>query len=200
MAKTLEFFFDFVSPTSYLAYTQLEGVKERTGCDIEFVPMFLGGVMQATGNRPPGTVPEKGRYMGEDMARFCKKYGIPFQFNPNFPMNTLIVLRGLVAHEGNPEAFSKFVETAFHHSWVEPKNLGERTVVKEILDNAGLDGDGFIAASAQDENKEKVKANTARALSKGVFGAPTFFVGEHMFFGQDRFEFIEDALTRGMWV
>ena len=95
-AKTIEFFFDFGSPTTYLAHTQLPQLAADTGAQIQYVPMLLGGVFKATGNQSPVMVPAKGRWMGEDLPRFARRYGVPYQFNPHFPINTLTLMRGAV--------------------------------------------------------------------------------------------------------
>ena len=190
----VEFFFDFGSPTTYLAYTQLPRIAALAGAQLAWRPMLLGGVFKATGNASPVTVPAKGRWMGQDIARWARRYGVPFAFNPHFPINTLTLMRGAVGLQlRQPERFLRYVETVFHAMWVEPRNLGEPEVLAQTLANAGFDA-GFTELVADPEVKAALVATTEEAVRRGVFGAPTFFVGEEMHFGQDRLEFVKEAL------
>ena len=194
MAKTLEFLFDFGSPTTYLAHKQLPGVAERTGATIVYVPMLLGAVFKATGNASPAMVPAKGRWMGADMARFARRHGITFRSNPFFPINTLHLMRGATGLLDDIR-FAAYVEAVFDAMWREPKNLGEPAELIPVLARAGLSPEEFQALTARDDVKEQLKATTEQAVERGAFGAPTFFVGEEMFFGQDRLDFVEEALV-----
>lgn len=190
----VEFFFDFGSPTTYLAYTQLPRIAALAGAQLAWRPMLLGGVFKATGNASPVTVPAKGRWMGQDIARWARRYGVPFAFNPHFPVNTLTLMRGAVGLQlRQPERFLRYVETVFHAMWVEPRNLGEPEVLAQTLADAGFDA-GFTELVADPEVKAALIATTEEAVRRGVFGAPTFFVGEEMHFGQDRLEFVKEAL------
>ena len=199
MPKTVEFFYDFTSPTAYLAWCRLPGVLERTGASVKYRPMFLGGVMQTTGNRPPGTLPQKARWMAEDLQRWAKKYNTPYKLNPHFPMMTLMVQRAAQEWVNRPD-FEAYVAAIFHAAWREQKNIADKAVLAEILAAAGFSPEEFFAATENPANKEKLKATTDEAVERGVFGAPTFFVqtpdGEEMHFGQDRLDFVEDALKR----
>jgi 2-hydroxychromene-2-carboxylate isomerase len=191
--KRLEFFFDFGSPTTYLAYTQLPALAERTGAEIVYRPMLLGGVFKATGNASPAALPAKGKWMGFDMGNFARRYGVPFSRNPFFPINTITLMRGAVAMQREGKLMP-YMAAIFPAIWVEGKNLGDAAVVAEVLTKAGFDPAAFQAAVEQQEVKDELKANTEEAVSRGVFGAPTFFVGENLYFGQDRLEFVEAAL------
>ncbi len=197
MAKTLEFFFDYVSPTAYLAWHATPDVLERTGAEIVYRPMFLGGVMQATGNRPPGMVAAKGEYMNHDMARCARRIGVEMFMNPAFPMNTLRALRATVGLAGEPETQERFMAACFNASWgaPEPKNLGERSAVEEICADLDLDAERILAMGSDDGLKDALMANTNEAVERGAFGAPTFFVGDEMFFGHDRLDYVEEALA-----
>ena len=201
MPKTVEFFYDFTSPTAYLAWRRLPGVLERTGATVKYRPMFLGGVMQTTGNRPPGTLPQKARWMAEDLQRWAKKYNTPYKLNPHFPMMTLMVQRAAQDWVNRPD-FQKYMGAIFDAAWQQQKNIGDKAVLAEILTTAGFSPDEFFAAAENPANKEKLKATTDEAVARGVFGAPTFFVqtadGEEMHFGQDRLDFVEDALHRAV--
>jgi 2-hydroxychromene-2-carboxylate isomerase len=196
MAKAIEFFFDFGSPTTYLAHTQLPRIAAETGARVDYVPMLLGGVFKATGNQSPVMIPAKGRWMGQDIARFARRYRVPFTFNPHFPINTLTLMRGAVGLQmRQPESFTRYVDTVFRAMWVEPVNLGDAVVLASTLGAAGFDTAAFQALVGDAEVKAKLIANTDAAVARGVFGAPTCFVGDAMFFGQDRLDFVREAVT-----
>jgi len=196
-AKTIEFFFDFGSPTTYLAHTQMPQLAADTGAQIQYVPMLLGGVFKATGNQSPVMVPAKGRWMGEDLPRFARRYGVPYQFNPHFPINTLTLMRGAVGLQmRDPQRFMPYVNAVFRAMWVEPANLGDPAVLASTLGAAGFDAESFMALAGDAEVKARLIANTEAAVARGVFGAPTCFVGREMFFGQDRLDFVREAATR----
>jgi 2-hydroxychromene-2-carboxylate isomerase len=193
MAKKVEFFFDFGSPTSYLAYTQIGKIAARTGATLEYRPFLLGGVFKATGNASPVTVPAKGLYMGADMARFAKRYGVKLAMNPFFPINTLHLMRGATAMQLSGK-LKPYADAVFDAMWLEPKNMGDWAVASEVLKSAGLNPDEVKAGAEREDVKQALKATTEEAVSRGAFGAPTFFVGKEMFFGQDRLDFVEEAL------
>jgi len=193
--KRAEFFFDFGSPASYLAYTQMDGIAKRTGAEIVWRPMLLGGVFKATGNASPVTVPAKGKWMLADLPRFAQRYGVPYSRNPFFPVNTLVMMRGAAAFEGTPQ-FRPYVDAMFKAMWVEPKNMNDMPTAAGVLKAAGFDPQEFMAKAESQEAKDRLKATTEEAVARGVFGAPTTFVGEDMFFGQDRLDFVEEALRR----
>jgi|SRR5579859_2576550 2-hydroxychromene-2-carboxylate isomerase len=192
--KTVEFLFDFGSPASYLAYKRVPQMAERAGARVDYEPMLLGGVFKATGNASPATVPAKGRWMNADLARWAKRFGTPFNRNPYFPINTLHLMRGATGLIEDTRFFA-YLEAVFDAMWREPRNLGEPAELVPVLRRAGLEADEFRALTERDEVKERLKATTERAVARGVFGAPTFFVGEEMFFGQDRMDFVEEALA-----
>jgi 2-hydroxychromene-2-carboxylate isomerase len=193
MPRSVEFFFDFGSPTSYLAYTQLPGLVERTGAEVIYRPMLLGGVFKATGNQSPVTVHAKGKWMFADMDRYAKRYGVPFVLNPHFPVNTLNLMRGAIAADAQG-VFKRYADAVYHAMWVEAKNMGDPAVVAEVLRAAGLDAERLLAATADADVKARLIANTEEAVARGAFGAPTFFIGDEMYFGQDRLGFVEDRL------
>jgi len=195
-AKTIEFLFDFGSPTTYLAHTQLPRIAAETGARIDYVPMLLGGVFKATGNQSPVMVPAKGRWMGGDLARFARRYRVPFTFNPHFPINTLTLMRGAVGLQmRQPDRFMPYVDAMFRAMWVEPVNLGDPSVLAATLSAAGFDAAAMQALAGDAEVKARLIANTEAAVARGVFGAPTCFVGDQMFFGQDRLDFVREAVA-----
>ena len=194
--KSVEFFFDFGSPTTYLAHTQLPRIARETGATLVYRPMLLGGVFKATGNASPVTVPAKGRWMSGDIARWAARWGVPFAFNPHFPINTLTLMRGATGLQmRQPEAFSRYADAVFDALWVHPRNLGDPAELAVVVARAGLVAQDFAALVADAEVKAALITNTEEAVARGVFGAPTCFVGGRMHFGQDRLDFVREALA-----
>ena len=194
--KQLEFFFDFGSPTAYLAYTQLPGIAGRAGAQIAWRPMLLGGVFKATGNQSPVKIVPKGKWMWNDMALWARRYGVPLKIHPNFPANTLTLMRGAVGLQmREPGKFLNYVDAIYRAMWDEALDLGNPTLLAETLAKAGFEAMEFTAMVSDPAVKQKLIANTDEAVQRGVFGAPTIFVGEQMFFGQDRLEFVKEALA-----
>ncbi len=193
MTKAVEFLFDFGSPTSYLAYKQLPKIASRHGARIEWTPILLGGVFKATGNTSPAMVPAKARYMNNDLARFAKRYNVVLNFNTHFPVNTLTLMRGAVAYQATNQ-FDLYIDAMFDAMWSHPRNLNDPGEVAHVLRDIGIKADDFLSRIERSDVKERLKANTDEAIARGVFGAPTFFVNGEMFFGQDRLDFVEEAL------
>lgn len=190
----LEFFFDVISPNSYLAWTQLPALVDRTGAELIYRPFFLGAVMKATGNQPPGAIAPKGRWMLADMKRYAAAYGVPLEMNPHFPMmNTLPIQRAAHARRESPD-FETFLGAMFRAVWKDQRNVGDREDLTEALHAAGIDPAEFWSDAEDAENRAALQATTEEAIERGAFGAPTFFLGNELHFGQDRFHFIEAAL------
>lgn len=195
MSKQVEFILDVGSPTTYLAWTQLPGICQQTGAELILQPVLLGAIFKATGNTSPVMVPAKGKWMFADLARFARRYGVPLTFNPHFPINTLPLMRAAVAVQTyQPERLAAYLDAVFAAIWVKGLNLGDTHIIANVLDEAGFDPQALLAQSQEDSIKEKLKTNTEAAIARGAFGAPTFFVGEEMFFGQDRLDFVKEAL------
>jgi len=196
MTKSVEFYFDVGSPATYLAWTQLPALCAQAGAALVFKPMLLGGVFQATGNASPASVAAKGRYMNDDLGRFAKRYGVPFNMNPHFPINTLQLMRGAIGIQlRQPERLDAYLTTVFQALWVHGANLNDPATVATTLAAAGFDPAQVFALVNDVDIKAALKANTEEAVSRGVFGAPTMFVGGTMFFGQDRLDFVREALA-----
>jgi 2-hydroxychromene-2-carboxylate isomerase len=193
----LQFFFDYGSPYSYLADSRLPALAERTGAEIIHRPMLLGGVFKATGNSSPMANPceAKRAYGALELQRWVAHFRIPFRVNPHFPINTLLLMRTAVAaqHAGVFEPFHRAVYPAF---WAEGENLGDPEVVARVVEKAGLDASALLEAAGDAAVKAELRATTEEAVARGAFGAPTFFVGDEMFFGNDRLDFVERALER----
>jgi 2-hydroxychromene-2-carboxylate isomerase len=193
MPGTLEFYFDYGSPYSYLADTQVEAIARRTGAALARKPMLLGGVFKATGNSSPAEQPAKARWSAFDMPMWARYYGVPFQRNPHFPVNTLALMRGAAAAQLDG-LFDRYHPAMFRAMWVEGRNLNDAKEVAAVLTAAGLDAAKFASRIQEQDVKDRLKATTDEAVSRGVFGAPTSFVDGQMFFGNDRLAFVELAL------
>jgi 2-hydroxychromene-2-carboxylate isomerase len=194
MTKTVEFFFDFMSPPSYLAWTQMPGIIERTGADVKYRPMFTIGLHDVVGNQSPVMVPNKGKWIGGDLQRYARDYGVTLNMNPHGLIKILPSSRAaaLAEQEGDLE---KLMAVIFPAMFVEGLNLSEIEVVGSLIGKAGLDSARYLDAIKTDEVKELLKSNTQEAADRGAFGAPTFFIGDTMHFGQDRLHFVEQDLA-----
>lgn len=193
MTRIVEFFFDFMSPPTYLAYTQLPGLMARTRAAVVWKPMYTIGLHQLTGNQSPILVPAKGAWIVKDLARYVKRYGIEFVPNSHQPVKVVPSLRGaIVAQEIG--CFDRYVSALFAGMWTKNLNIGDPAVLKEILLEAGLDAAAILEGIERPEVKAKLVANTQEAANRGAFGAPSFFVGDDLYWGQDRLEFVEEAL------
>jgi 2-hydroxychromene-2-carboxylate isomerase len=193
--KSFEFWFDFGSPSAYLAWTQIPTVETATGATAVYKPMLLGGVFQATGNHSPVTIAAKGKYTFVDFARFAKRYGVPLNVNPYFPINTLLLMRGAIGLQttGDPR-FKDYCRAVFKAIWVDSLNMNDPATVAAALQQAGFNVNDLLALANNQMTKDALKAATQTAVERGVFGAPTFFVGDQMFWGQDRLDFVMEAL------
>ena len=198
MAKPVEFHFDFGSPNAYLSHKLVPGIEQRTGVKFTYVPVLLGGIFKATNNASPvvafANVKNKPEYQRLEMERFIRKHrATKFRMNPNFPVNTLQIMRGAAAAEidGN---LPQYIEAVFPPMWESGKKMDDPAVIKAELDAAGLDGARTLARIQDADVKARLLANTETAVARGVFGIPTFFVGEEMFFGKDRIGQVEEAV------
>ncbi len=189
--QKFEFFYDYVSLYSYLANSQLSLIDAK----VVYRPMLLGGVMNAVGNQPPATLPARGTYLFKDAERWVKRYGIAYKMNPTFPQNTVSAMRlALVAQEkGVLEAVH---QPLFDAMWVHEKKLSDVDVLADIITGAELPVDETMAELNSDRIKGRLRENTNEAVARGAFGAPTMFVGNEMFFGNDRLDFVKEALDK----
>ncbi len=192
----VDFFFDFISPYTYLARTQLDAIAARTGARFQTRPMHLLNLMKLVGNTPTTVVcSNKRKYAGQDIARWCARYEVPFKMNPHLRGDHSLTLRGaLVAQEMNlEEQYNRAVFSAF---WTDAVNVTDRGEVVRYLEAAGLDGNSILTKAEGDEYAKRLTSNTQFAADRGVFGSPTFIVGSEMFFGNDRLDFLESALKK----
>ncbi len=184
MSKVVEFFYDVVSPYSYLAFTQI-GRLEALG-QVEYKPFLIGGVFKASSNVMPAANPAKGQYMFRDLKKLAAYYGVELRFPSTFPTNSLQAMRCITALQG--QARLDATAKLFRAYWVDNQNIGDEAVLAELL------GAEVLAQAADENVKAALKANTENAASRGAFGAPTFFLGDDMYFGEDRIFLIEHAL------
>ena len=196
MRKSVDFFFDVGSPSSYLAWTQLPGLCASHDAELVYRPMLLGGVYQATGNASPATIPVKGRYTQMDYERHARRYGVPFKGNPHFPVITLFLMRAVTGIQlRHPERLQQLLGCVFKALWIDALNLNDAQLTARILTEGGFDPAEIERLTQDSETKAVLKATTQEAVERGVFGAPTLFVGDQMFFGQDRMDFVREALS-----
>ena len=195
--KSVEFYFDLGSPYSYLAYYRLLQMAEQQEIQIVYKPILLGGVFKATGNRSPIEIPVKGAYSILDMQRWAEYYQIPMQMNPHFPMNTLTLMRILTGVQLlHLEKFEQVLKLLFDAMFGTPQNLNEPAVLAEVLKPSGFSVEDIMSMVQSDVVKQKLITETEQAIQRGIFGAPTFFVGDEMYWGQDRLHFVEQALNK----
>ena len=194
MTKTVEFIFDFGSPNAYLAYTVLQDIARRTGAQVALTPCLLGGIFKITGNQAPmtafGGIQGKLAYEALGAKHQLDRY----QFNPHFPVNTLLIMRGLVAARrlGVEQAY---LDTVMAAMWERGLKMDDPQVVAAALTEAGLDAKAILEATQDPDVKAELMANTERAAARGAFGIPTFFVGDEMFFGKERLGQVEEELA-----
>jgi 2-hydroxychromene-2-carboxylate isomerase len=199
MTKTIEFLFDFGGPNSYLAHKMLPDLAARTGAQVTYVPILLGGLFKITNNQAPmmryAETPAKRDYELLEFSRFVKAHQIPFTMNPHFPINSITLMRGAVAaqHLG---CFLPYVEAIMTAMWEDGANTGDLAVVKDVLDKAGLDSAAILTKAEDTEIKAELATNTEKAAARGAFGVPTFFIGNEMFWGKERLGQVEAALTK----
>lgn len=192
--KAIEFWFEFASNYSYLSVMRIEAAAARLGVDLRWRPFLLGPIFRNQGwnNSPFVLQKAKGDYVWQDMARECEKYGLPWTRPSTFPRPSLLAMRvALVgAGQGWMGAYCRRVMTL---NFVEDSEIDSREVLAEVLTQLGLPAHAILDEAESDANKLRLRHQTEAAASRGVFGAPMFFVGDEMFWGNDR---LEDALLR----
>jgi 2-hydroxychromene-2-carboxylate isomerase len=196
-----EFLFDFGSPNAYLAHLVIPKIEQRTRVCFKYVPILLGGVFRLTNNKSPiesfKDVKNKLEFQRLEMRRFLKRHGITaFQMNPFFPVNTLQLMRGAVAAEMEEGVFAPYVDAMFRYMWAESRKMDDPEVIRASLREAGLDADLLLRRVQDDDVKSRLLANTQNAVERGVFGSPSFFVGEELFFGKDQLRDVEEEITQ----
>lgn len=194
MTKTVEFFFDIVSPASYLAWTQMPGIAEETGSQILYRPFFLPGVFEKAGSSSPITVPSKGKWLLRDLKRHARKFDVPFVMNDKFPLSSVYAMRGLNNYR-NDTRLKALGDGFFNAMWVTNEDVNDPQVVAQVVSGAGIDPQEYLEKLNDPSNKQALIDVTDEAVSRGVFGAPTFFIGDIMHWGQDRLDFVREDLS-----
>jgi len=197
MAK-VEFHFDFGSPNAYLAHLVVPRIEARTGAKFEYVPILLGGVFKLTNNRSPAEsmrgIKNRLEYEEIERQRFVRRHGVTdFAWNPFFPVNTLLIMRGAVAAQF-AGVLPRYVDVMFRSMWAEPKKLDDPEVARTTLEQAGLDPT-LLARTQDAEVKDRLLKNTEASVARGTFGSPTFFVDDEIFFGKDRLRDVEEEIV-----
>ncbi len=199
VSKTIEFLFDFGSPNAYLVHRAIPALEAGAGVRFAYTPILLGGIFKATANQSPATafahIRNKPEYEERDRERFAKKYGVEdFAINPHFPINTLQLMRGAIAAE-RIGAFG-YIDAVFDYMWRDHRKMDDPVVCRKALLEAGLPADLILDFSQDSGVKAELIASTERAVQRGAFGSPTFFVGDEMWFGKERLlEVVEAATT-----
>jgi 2-hydroxychromene-2-carboxylate isomerase len=191
--------FDFGSPNAFLSHEAIPAIEKRTGAKFEYVPILLGGIFKATNNKSPAEtlagVKNKREFHALETERFIRRFKVkPYVWNPNFPVNTLNLMRAAVAAQLEG-VFEKYVEAAFHHMWVEPKKMDDPEVAAKALTASGLDGAKLLTRAQDADVKARLIENTQSAVERGAFGSPTFFVGNEMFFGKEQLREVEELIA-----
>jgi 2-hydroxychromene-2-carboxylate isomerase len=195
MPRKIEFFFDIVSPASYLAWTQMPRLAAETGAEIDYRPFFLPGLFKIAGSTTPISVPAKGKWMFGDLQRFAARYGVPFRMNRKFPLNSISMMRALIHYRGKPELVA-LGNALYAAMWADNRDVTDAAELGRIAKEVGISADAFAAAVADPANKQALIEATSEAAERGAFGAPTFFVDGEMHWGQDRLDFVRAAALR----
>ena len=193
-----EFLFDFGSPNAFLSHEAIPAIERRIGVKFVYVPVLLGGIFKATNNKSPAEtlvgVKNKREFHAIETERFVKRFGVePYRWNPYFPINTLNLMRAAIAAQ-REGVFEAYVDAAFRHMWREPKKMDDPEVAVAALNASGLDGAKLLARAQEPEVKAKLLETTQRAVERGAFGSPTFFVGDEMFFGKEQLRDVEEMV------
>ncbi len=197
--KRIDFYFDLSSPYSYLAATQLPPLAARNNAIVQWKPIVLAAVFKNTGNVMPAACAPKATYMLADLGRWAAHYGVPFRFNTRFPINTIRAMRMIIAagmESGSEYGHAQLGLALFHAAWAEDRDITDDAELRRIAQALGLSGDALLAACDTPPVKDRLRAFGDEALARGVFGAPSLFVGDELFWGNDRLDFVEAALRR----
>ena len=189
MIKPFDFFFDFTSPYSYLAHKQVRNIEYQNKIEINYMPIFLGGLLNLTEIKAPAFIPSKAKFMIKDCKLFAEKFNIEFKFNSYFPIQSLNLMRGvLIAKKENKT--SLYIDRFFDACWKDGLNLNDQKIVNKILEDLNFNSIIFRSKISEQKIKNELKKRTKDAFLRGVFGAPSFIINNKMFWGQDRLEFV----------
>ena len=202
MSLDIEFHYDFGSPNTYFCHRLIPGIEERTGAQITYCPVLLGGIFKATNNRPPmeqfAEVENKKEYQALEMERYIARHQFSdYRFNPHFPVNTIHLMRGAV-FASHHDFYERYIEAMYRCMWEQGKNMADPEVIAEASHEHGLPADDIVSAMQDPEIKQELIDKTSRSVERGAFGSPTFFVGDEMFFGKDRLLELEEEIVSQM--
>ena len=189
MIKPFDFFFDFISPYSYLAHKQIRKLEKENNIKINYKPILLGGLHKLAGVTAAAFIPSKTKYMIRDCKMIAEKHNIKFKFNTNFPINSLALMRGVFLAQ-NKKKLDQYVDFFFDAYWEDGLNLNSDKILNSILINLNINFNEFQLIISDQKIKNKLTVQTNEAHNKGVFGAPSFIINNKLFWGQDRLEFV----------
>ena len=197
--KKIDFYFDFASPNAYFGFNVLKKFPEKYDCEINYIPVLLGGIFKATNNKPPMEqffgVLNKNEYQSLEIERFVNRHGLKkFKMNPHFPVISLQIVRGAIAAEMDGY-LEDYIEKVLVHMWEEPKKMDDPEVIKAAFEESGFDSEKLLGQMQDPDVKAKLISNTEDAVKRGLFGIPTFFIDDEMYFGKDTIWMIEEILT-----
>ena len=194
MIKPFDFYFDFISPYSFLAHQQIKKVEKKFTVKINYRPILLGGLHNLHGIKAPAFIPSKAKFMIRDCKLIAEKNKIKFKFNSYFPINTVNLMRGVfIAEEDNFKSY--YIDQIFEAVWRDGLNMNDQNIIERVLKNLNVNPKTFFLRLTTQNNKDLLKNKTSEAYQRGIFGAPTFFINNKIFWGQDRLEFaVEEAL------
>ena len=189
MIKSFDFYFDFISPYSFLAHKEIKKIEKHNGIKIKYKPILLGGLHNMHGIKAPAFIPAKAKHMIRDCKLIAEKNKIKFKFNSYFPIRSLNLMRGvLVAEEDNYKSY--YIESIFNAIWQDGLNMNDENIIQKILKNLNVNPKTFFLRSTSSSIKDSLKKRTSEAYEKGIFGAPSFVSNNKVFWGQDRIEFV----------
>ena len=188
MIKSFDFYFDFVSPYSFLAHKEINKIEKKNSIKIRYKPILLGGLHNLHGIKAPAFIPAKAKHMIRDCKLIAEKNKIKFKFNSYFPIRSLNLMRGvLVAEEDNYKSY--YIDSVFNAIWQDGLNMNDENIIEKILKNLNVNPKTFLLRSASSSIKDSLRKRTNEAYEKGIFGAPSFVSNNKVFWGQDRIEF-----------
>ena len=188
MIKSFDFYFDFVSPYSFLAHKEIIKIEKKNSVKIKYKPILLGGLHNLHGIKAPAFIPAKAKHMIRDCKLIAEKNKIKFKFNSYFPIRSLNLMRGaLVAEEDNYKSY--YIDSIFNAIWQDGLNMNDENIIQKILKNLNINPKTFLLRSASSSIKDSLRKRTNEAYEKGIFGAPSFVSNNKVFWGQDRIEF-----------
>ena len=195
MIKSLDFYFDFISPYSYFAHKEIIKIEKKNSIKVRYKPILLGGLHNLHGIKAPAFIPAKAKHMIRDCKLIAEKNGIIFKFNSYFPIKSLNLMRGVfVAEEDNFKSY--YIENIFNSIWQDGLNMNDENIIQKVLKNLNVNPKTFFLRSTSSSIKELLKTKTGDAYNKGIFGAPSFVVNNKIFWGQDRIEFALNELSK----